>query len=209
MSGNPFQGGSPNPFAEQINPYAAPKTAFPAAPQVPSALPPFAGLWRQGGLLVMHKRAPLPDICVKSNQPATRRITRNLQWHHPAIALTILLGLLVYVVLAIVLTKRATITVPLSEEWFARRRQRILIAWVVGLVSLGLLFGGIALGVSTEHGEYFLLFVAGIFVGLGALIYGQYGAAMVRPTRMTDDYIWLKGVHPDYLNRLENWAWNI
>jgi hypothetical protein len=197
-----------NPFAEQLNPYAAPQ--LPAGYQpVPAAGGQLAGLWRQGNILVMHKAAPLPDICVKSNQPAQRRLKRNLHWHHPALALLILIGILVYVVVALILTKRATIMLPLTEEWYARRQRRLLIAWSWGLVSLALIVGGIALAIQTDRGEFGLAALAGFISGLAALIYGQYACSLVRPKRMTDQYIWLVGAHPDFLNRLEAWQWNI
>jgi hypothetical protein len=157
----------------------------------------------------MHRAAPLPDICVKSNLPAQRRLKRNLQWHHPALALLILIGILVYVVVAVILTKRATIMLPLTEEWYARRQRRLLIAWSWGLVSLALIVGGIALAIQTDRGEFGLAALAGFVSGLAALIYGQYACSLVRPKRMTDQYIWLLGAHPDFLNRLEAWQWNI
>jgi hypothetical protein len=210
MSQLPPQVHSPpgNPFAEQVNPYAAPQQ--PAGYQlVPAPGGQLAGLWRQGNILVMHRAAPLPDICVKSNLPAQRRLKRNLQWHHPALALLILIGILVYVVVAVILTKRATIMLPLTEEWYARRQRRLLIAWSWGLVSLALIVGGIALAIQTDRGEFGLAALAGFVSGLAALIYGQYACSLVRPKRMTDQYIWLLGAHPDFLNRLEAWQWNI
>ncbi|MDX1947374.1 MAG: hypothetical protein SFU86_18380 [Pirellulaceae bacterium] len=210
MSGYPQQAPGVNPFGDRgavTNPYAAPQAGGYQSPTQPAALAPFAGLWRQGNILVMHKNAPLPDICLKSNQPATRRLKRNLQWHHPLIALTILIGVLIYVVLAIVLTKRATIYIALTDEWFARRRTRMLIAWLSGLGSLALIPLGIALAVNTDQGEYGLLVIPGIIGALAALIAGQALVSMVSPKRMTDEYIWLKGVHPEFLNRLEVWPY--
>ena len=56
------------------------------------------GLWRKGSLLVMHKMAPLPNRCVKCNVPTERRLKRVLSWHHPAIFLSLLAGLLIYVI---------------------------------------------------------------------------------------------------------------
>jgi hypothetical protein len=213
MSGFPQQAVKPgaNPFGEATNPYAAPQAGgyYQPALQQPVNLPPFAGLWRQGSVLVMHKHAPLPDICLKSNQPATKRLKRNLQWHHPAIALTILAGLLIYIILAAILTKRATILVPLTEEWFRRRRKRLLIAWLIALSGIAMMVAGFMLVIDSDQGIYALLLLVGLFVSLGALIFGQYATGMVRPSRMTDEYIWLKGVHPDYLNRLEAWPYNI
>lgn len=214
MSGYPQQyPGSPapsgNPFAEQVNPYAAPQMA--GYQQSAPAMPPskFPGLWRQGNVLVMHKHAPLPDICLKSNLPATRRIKRNLQWHHPAIALSILAGLLIYVILALILTKRATIHVPLTEEWYERRKRRMIFSWVAGLVFIGLMVLGIALLVQTEEGMYALLLLFGFIGGLITLIVGTNMVGLVTPKRITDDYVWLKGVHPDFLNRLDVWMWNV
>jgi hypothetical protein len=198
-----------NPFADQVNPYAAPQQPLGYQGAGTVASPLFAGLWRQGTLLVMHKQAPLPEICLKSNQKATRRLKRNLQWHHPALAFLILVGVLVYVIVALILTKRATIQLPLTEEWYARRKSRLLIAWSWGLLSLAFIPLGIALAVQTEQGGYALLAVLGFVSGLAALIYGQYACSLVRPKRITDEYVWLIGVHPDFLNRLETWQWNI
>ena len=205
---SPAAAPSGNPFADNPNPYAAPQA--PGGFQPPQAPPgPYAGLWRQGNLLVMHKLAPLPEICVKSNQKATRRILRNLQWHHPALALTILIGLLVYVILALILTKRASIYLPLSEEWYARRRKRIWIAWLGGLGFLLLLVVSIVLVIQTENGLFGWLILVTVVGLIGMLVWGQYAIGLVHPSRITDEFIWLKGVHPDFLNRLQVWPYNI
>jgi hypothetical protein len=207
-----YPGGPPgfNPFSDQApNPYAMPPQAgYYAQPvqQKPSA---FAGLWRQGNVMVMHKLAPLPDICLKSNQPATRRLKRNVTWHHPALAITILAGLLIYVILALILTKRATIHVPLTEDWFARRQRRLLFSWGIGLVSIALMVGGVVLTAQLDDPGYLLLLLVGVVAGLVTLIAGAAAVGMVSPKRMTDEFIWLKGVHPDFLNRLEIWPYHI
>lgn len=212
MSSYPRQPPAGNPFGEQgtaANPYAAPQTGGYLPPTQPANLAPFAGLWRQGNLLVMHKNAPLPDICLKSNQPAQRRLRRKLQWHNPWVGLSILIALPVYIVLAVILTKRATIYIAMTDEWFNRRRTRLLVAWFSGLVCLGMIVLGIGLALETEEAMYSLLIVLGILGGLVALIAGQAAVAMVRPQRMTDEYIWLKGVHRSFLDRLDVWPYNI
>lgn len=59
-----------------INPYAAPQHGIVVNPP---AVDPSGGVWRDGKLLVMHKKAVLPDRCVKCNQPAGgRRLKRSL-----------------------------------------------------------------------------------------------------------------------------------
>lgn len=204
----PAPGGA-NPFAEVVhNPYASPGVPDPYMPNAVGGAP-FQGLWREGKLLVMHKLAPLPDICVKSNVPAMRRLQRKLRWHHPALALTVLVNVLVYAILAMILSKKATIHIALSEEWFAIRRRRILYAWGIVLASVVLFIAGVAFVDQANSALPALVIIGAIFLFLGGLIYGQYATALVSPKRMTDDYIWLKGVHPDFLDRLELWQWQI
>jgi uncharacterized membrane protein len=146
----------------------------------------------------MHKAASLPDWCVKSNQPAYgRRLKRNLNWHHPMIALLVRISPLIYIIVALIVMKRATIHIGLSEAWFARRRQAILVAWGLILASIALFVAGAAfIDRAPEAGWLFLLAI-GLF--FGGAIYGLVAARMVRPTRITDTHVWLKGVHPDFL----------
>jgi H+/Cl- antiporter ClcA len=172
-----------------------------------SAGPPFAGLWRQGNVLVMHKLAPLPDICLKSNQPAMRRLKRSLSWHHPAVFLIILVHILIYIVVALVVRKTAKIHIPLTEEWFAIRRRRMILSWSMILLSV-VMFGAAVSVVDQQAWAPWILIIA-IFLGLGAAIYGLLACRLVWPKRMTDEYIWLKGVHSDYLARLEVWPYNV
>jgi hypothetical protein len=187
------------------NPYAAPQ-AF--SPPFKAGYAEAAGLWRQDKLLVMHKNAPLPPRCVKSNVPTTRTLKRNLTWHHPAVYIALLFNLLVYVILAVILSKRATIHIGLSDEWFAKRRRAILIGWGSVLGSIGMFIAGVsqldrndALGGSLVFGS-FILFLAGA-------IYGLIAARMVSPTRITDEYVWLKGVNRDFLATLPDWPYQI
>jgi hypothetical protein len=196
-----------NPFTEQINPYAAPAVADPYAPKKNDPANPFAGLWREGSLLVMHKEAPLPDICLKSNEPATRRLKRSLSWHPPAYYLLVLLHILIYVVVALLVRKTATIYIPLTDDWYARRQRRMLFAWGTIFACIGLFVAGVAFIDRQPWAPWAM--IGAIVLALAITIYGLVACRMVWPKRMTDQYIWLKGVHPEYLNRLEVWQWNL
>lgn len=203
---NPFPTAGQNPFAEQPNPYAAPREATEVAPQLLDAAP-FAGLWRQGNLMVMHKHAPLPDICLKSNLPATHRLKRSLSWHHPALILLVLIGVLIYAIVALIVRKTATIQIPLTEEWFHRRRRRMIFAWSMFLSAMALIPIAAFYGEQADWAP--VAVIAAILLMIGAAIYGLVACRLVSPNRMTDTYIWLKGVHPDYLDRLEPWTYNL
>ena len=195
-----------NPFSESLNPYAAPQvTGY--APMQPVWDTPFAGLWAQGDVLVMHKLAPLPDVCLKSNLPSTRRLKRSMSWHHPAFYFLVLLHILVYIIVALIVRKSATIQIPLTDEWYFRRRRRMLIAWCIILLCVTLFF--VSLSVADQQAWAPFVMIGSIPMALIAAICGLLSCRMVWPSRMTDQYIWLKGVHPDYLRRLEPWRWNI
>ena len=189
-----------------VNPYASPFSSD-YVPPVVTAQVVGGALYRKGKILVMHKLALLPDRCVKSNQPAHgRRLKRILYWHHPAIYFAIFANLLIYVILALVLRKTATIQIGLSDVWFRKRRRAILIGWLLFLGgAAGFVMGCVQLGDRSPNAG--LGMVLGIAVTIGGAIYGLLAGRMVAPQRMTDDYIWLKGVHPDFLAQLPPWPY--
>ncbi|MBW3599164.1 MAG: hypothetical protein KY475_18075 [Planctomycetes bacterium] len=189
----------------QDNPYQAPQVS---GPSYQPGLEEQGGLWRKGRLLVMHKLAPLPPRCVKSNEPIKRTLTRKLTWHHPAVFVALLINLLVYAILAIVLSKRATIYLGLSDRWFGKRRRAMLIGWTAVLASIGMFIAGVGLLNRNDAVGPLTLFGAFVLFIVGA-IYGLIASRMVAPVRITDDYIWLKGVHPDFLNTLPVWPYTL
>jgi hypothetical protein len=192
------------------NPYAAPQD-FVTAEVYPPAGSPFVteptstGLWRQGQLLVMDKYAQLPGRCVKSNEPSTKRLKRNLYWHHPAVYLAIFAHLLIYIILALILRKTATIHIGLSDRWFTKRRRTILIAWGLVLLSIGLFVFGIMNVDKTNDALPVWMILGGLCLFLGGLLYGLIASRMVVAKRIDDRYVWLKGVHPDFLADLPDW----
>lgn len=185
------------------NPYKPPQFADAI---VDAAVVQHYGLWRKGNILVMHKNVQLPDRCVKSNVPTNRRLRRNLSWHHPAIFLSILISLLVYIILALILRKTAIIYIGLSDEWFARRRRAILVGWLTTLAAIAMFVIGIA---SIDQSEIVpWLILVGVVLFFFGLIWGLVRARMVSPARISDEYVWLKGVHPEFLADLPVWPHN-
>ena len=186
--------------------YAPPPS--PSSPMTPVPRLMSDTLYRKGNLLAFHKYAPLPAICLKSNQPATQQLKRNLAWHPPAVYFGLLLGLIPFVILALVLTKKATISIGLSDEWVAIRKRKIARGWGIVLLSIALGIGMIVLASAGPRS----LGAFACFTGLASLVlffvglcYGSYGARLVTPARITEDFVYLKGVHPDFLARLPEW----
>src|SRR5437763_5388143 len=83
----------------------------------PAALSGLAGVWRDGNLLVASKGTLLPERCAKCNSPADGPpIRRKYSWHHPAIYLIILVQLIVYIIVALVVSERGIVYISLCER---------------------------------------------------------------------------------------------
>jgi hypothetical protein len=146
-------------------------------------------------ILVMHKQGVLPDRCVKCNAPANGlRLKRKLSWHHPALYLVILAGLLFYVIIALIVRKTAKIEIGICERHRSRRRMGIAIAWL--MVPLG--FASFFL--ANQHRVWPIF--AGFALLLLSLIVGVVVSNIVSPKKIDDYYVWLKKVHPDFLAEL-------
>jgi drug/metabolite transporter (DMT)-like permease len=123
--------------------------------------------------------------------------------------MTVFLGLFVYVVLAITLRRQATVNVGLSKPWFRKRRRAILISWGLSLLGIAVMAGSFFV-LSDPHGHpawagWGLLL--GFLVLLGGIIHGLIAARIVTPARITEDYVWLKGVHPGFLADFPEWPY--
>jgi hypothetical protein len=161
------------------------------------------GVWRSGNLLVMRKGAQIPDRCIKTNQLANgKRFKAVLYWHPPDIYLLILLGLLVYVIVAIVVRKKAVVYVGVTEETLQKRRRAILWSWGVGIAGIILFFSALSLQSESAMGVLILL---SLILMLGGLIGGIVKATLVNVDRIEGEYVWIRGVTKEYLTLLPEW----
>jgi hypothetical protein len=155
-------------------------------------------IWRSESALVMTKQALLPGRCVKCNAPTRHTLKRNLRWHHPAIYISILGSLLLYVVLSLVLSKSATIHVGLCETHAAARKRDIIISCFLVLMSFASFYFAVA-------AEDMNLFFVGAIVFLGGVIYGIVRTKVVAPKKIDDRFVWLTGVNDNYLRQFPYW----
>jgi hypothetical protein len=79
----------------------------------------------------------LPPPCVRCGAPADGKpVEKTFSWHHPAVYLAILAGLLIYVVLAVVIRKSIKVRVPLCARHAQRRSLAVTLAWVLPLAGI-------------------------------------------------------------------------
>jgi hypothetical protein len=127
--------------SQEVNPYAAPKASLEA--------PPDQGLdlWRDGKILVCRRDAIFPARCIKCNEAAEPPPVRyKLAWHHPGWYVLVFVYVLIYVVVAMLVRKRAEIFVGLC----AKHRQRRLWSRIIGWGGLVALIGSIWLGMAYD-----------------------------------------------------------
>lgn len=191
-----------NEFQDTPNPFAAP--TGPADGATPFGEYAGGGLWRDGKDLVMHQRARLPPLCVKTGAEVHQKgIIRKLSWHNPLIAISILAGCIVYVILSVILTKSATIEIPLSVEARKKRKNAMIFCTVLGLVSIAGFFGSFILAADRgTEGIGIIAMVSSIIIGVACLAIGNGKSRILRPTKITDTHLWLRGVHPSITDGL-------
>ncbi len=152
----------------------------------------------------------LAPVCMRCGAPSTAIRAKTFQWHPSWIALLLLAGLLPYVVVALVLTKRMRVEAPLCDahknHWLWRNvivfGSLLLLgaAFVGGLIVLSALAD--QRGGQDDPFGYFCVGMAVLgVVWLIVAVVAQQTA--IRTTEITDDTITLAGVSPDFRHALK------
>lgn len=178
-----------------VNPYASPLEVGGVLPDQTAD-----GLWREETWLVMHREGSLPDRCIRCNAPAGGyRLKRKLTWCYPAWHALLLCNWLIWLVVVLAVSKRATIQVGLCEEHRRKRRRVIATGWLLALAGIGCIVSvvdarsdaTVALGMLGG----FILLVTGIVVGV-------FVSQPVTVRKIDNNYLWLKRVSPELLANL-------
>jgi hypothetical protein len=157
------------------------------------------GAWRAGRRMVMRRGAELPDRCVKTNQPAEGAWAEiRLSWHPPVYYLLVLLGLIPYLIVAPRVSASVIVRMGITERALRSSRR----AWVI---SVALFAGASALWVVAVFASMVMLLYAGAALMVVALPLYFLRARLVWPTRVAGHYVWIAGVHTDYLADLPEW----
>jgi hypothetical protein len=156
------------------------------------------------GRYELEKQA-LPQVCMKCGQPAEVWKKKQFSWHSPWIALLLLVGLLPYVIVALILTKRMRVTGPFCanhrNHWFWR-------PFIVGgafFVLVGVVIFLFWLAEQVERARHdSMQALAGFSILFGILswlilvIIVQYTS--IRAVQITDRSITLVGLAPGFVD---------
>jgi hypothetical protein len=152
------------------------------------------------------ERGLLPRVCVLTGEDTDDVKRRNFLWNPPWVAITILAGLLPYVIIALVTCKSMEIDVPLVRAKHGHWMWRAVVAWGLVLASLVLFFAGVVLISDKQLQEASgpLMLAGGVLFFLAVLIYAVLQRNCIHPTEITDRSITLVGVHQNFIDALED-----
>jgi hypothetical protein len=152
----------------------------------------------------------IPDLCIRCARPTDYRKTKQFSWYPPwIIVLLLLVGPIPYIIVALILTKKRTLEVPLCDQ----HRHHFL--WAPLFIGLGLVLiiilaigTGIVGSQASQAGDDTLF---GLLCGGGVLFFLVWLIVaiilqnrLVKPKEITDDEITLTGVAEEFVEEFEN-----
>jgi len=157
-------------------------------------------LWRDKNTVVLRRKDTLfPDRCIRCNADAEGFKLKREVWWHPPVYYALAICPVIYVVVVYLIRTKAVLHVGLCESHRAERKRTIFIATIASVSGLVLLL----LAAFIENGW---LALAGLFLLVGAGIYGALKAAVVTATKIDNEFIFFKGAGKPFLKALQPWT---
>ena len=172
----------------------SPPTSPPTSPQTAALT---TTVFRRGKLLITPAPGTeLPPRCVKCNVEVNRKLRKKvLYWHHPALLLLILAGVLVYAIVALVVRKPLTVRYAMCKRHSNIRWRHILIVWLF-VIGAGVF---IWQGFETEEPMWFVVGVASFLVSMFYLV---LFVPVFKPKRIESTFAEVSGCGRPFLDSL-------
>jgi hypothetical protein len=156
-----------------------------------------------------RKEGRLPPVCMVCGEPADHYVRKVFSWYPPWIAITILAGLLVWVILVALLTKRCTVFAPMCSAHKGHWTRIAIFTALVVMAALGCMLAGIIVLILTAKpggneslGGFAML--AGALGMLFLLLVAAFVSRMgVRCYEITDYKISLMRVDEEFIAALK------
>jgi hypothetical protein len=155
---------------------------------------------RIGNEIALQKNSMLPEICVQCGKKLSAYegdafVAQKLRWHHPAVYIA-LISPLIFLILALCLSERFTVDVPLCQEHISGResvKNGLIVGTLVATVFIVFCF---MMGV---YGLGFLVLLATLVI---ASMVNEYGYKAIRVSKIEGSYYHLKGASNEFLSNL-------
>jgi hypothetical protein len=169
----------------EINPYASP--AGPGGYGLDQD--PGVGAWSCDRLLVIHRDAVLPPVCLETGQPATHWRRYGVDWSY----------------LTDLDRRTHYLRLPLCAAAYRRYRQRWWIGCGCALVPIAAIAAIFFWGRQMPLAVIATLCGLSVASGLGLFAIGWLIGVPLRFSRVRDPYLWLEGASLEFLEKLPPW----
>lgn len=134
-------------------------------------------------LVVPIEMTELPDVCVQCGRASDGKpITKVHYWHHPGWYLTILLGVLIYVVIGLGVRKKHRLTMSMCAEHRRTRLLRMLGGYLgMPILLLGLCFASMTVAGSEPDLVPVVLLICAL-LGVTGLVIANRADQVIRPS---------------------------
>jgi hypothetical protein len=150
----------------------------------------------------------LPPRCMRCAAPSTTIRSRKFSWHPQWVTVLLFVGLLPYVIVALILTKKARVEVPLCDRHKHHWLWRLLflagvpVVLVVGTFLLWLLLSNLG-GQIRDSASFVWVICASLFI-LWLIAAAIMESLSIRPEEITDTTISLSGVAKAFRDAYED-----
>ena len=148
----------------------------------------------------MTRDSSLPARCAKCNKAVSNKpVKRTLYWHVPWVYFLILISVLIYIIVALIIRKKAVVLVPECDEHRQRRYLVIAVSWLMVFVGIGCFF----YAMNPNHGTWAL---AGVVLVIAGIVAGLWKGVLVSAKKIDDRFVHVRGFCRDYLEGLPEWT---
>ncbi len=176
-------------MSADFDPYAPPKASLEREPA--------HEYWRDGKVMVMRIGSAGPPRCVKCNDPSVQPVkARTFHWHHPAWYLLVPINVLLYVLVGLLIRKKAKVALGLCARHLRRRRL------FISLAVAGLIVGSVIVVAGANRDSSGGAALLGMAVILVSVVAGLIGARTAYPVGITKEEVRFKGCGPEFLESL-------
>jgi hypothetical protein len=151
----------------------------------------------------------LPPVCMVCAEDSETTVRQNLSWYNPLWNLMFLMGLLPWIIVVLIMTKRATLSAPVCDQHrghFWKHKLVSGLAVFVGIfVCVGFMVAGFAVADQNRQQEW--MGFAGVIAGAaGFLVFITVAVIaskrMIRPLEIRDDEVHLTRVAPEFVDEV-------
>lgn len=150
--------------------------------------------------MIASHGAILPPYCVKCGRPADlNSFSRKFSWHPQWIYIFVLLALLLYVIIALAMSKRMTLQLPLCARHLEKYKSLRIAA---AILLLGCIPEMIFAGTYLPEAYMGYGYSAGILALLAGLVCLIMSGTVLRPTFIDQNYGYFANASPSFLQFL-------